>query len=142
MVMTLEISRRDFTTRIWGLLFSPRKAWGPIAVEPPSPFGLCIRHVLPLAAITPIVKLIAWLATFGFADFGTGLVAALFAYAFALTSVVMLAFVAARLARSFDGDDRFDHALVLIAYAATPAWLGGIFRIAPELSALSVLASL
>jgi hypothetical protein len=128
--------------RIKALLLSPRKAWRFIALEPPDPIGLYTRHILPLAAIPPLAKLIGWSLIFGFIDVGTGLVAALFAYGLALIGVFILGYVAARLARSFHGEDRLGHALTLVAYAATPSWIGGIFRLVPTLGILSLLASL
>jgi hypothetical protein len=140
--MAAELLRGDFMARIRAILLSPKKAWGHIALEPADPVGLYLHHILPLAAIPPLAKLIGWSLIFGFIGFGTGLPAALFSYALGLAGVLILAIVAARIARYLHGEDRLGQALTLIAYAATPSWIGGAFRLVPTLGMLSLLASL
>ncbi len=132
----------ELAMRLRGLLLSPRREWGQIAAERPDPVGLYTRVVLPLAAIPPAAKLIAWSLLFGFLSVGTALAAALAAYLLSLGGVVVLAWAAARLAPYFDGEERFDGALKLIAYAATVSWIGGILRPVPVLGALALLADL
>src|SRR6185312_12760971 len=69
-------------------------------------------------------------------------IAALTAYVLSLVGIAVLALIAARLAPRFDGEPDIGPAFKLIAYAATPGWIGGVFRLAPGLAVLSVLMSL
>jgi hypothetical protein len=140
--MVATLRQGDFLARLRALLLSPRRAWGFIAVEAPDPVGLYLRIVMPLAAIPPLAKLISWSLLFRFISPGHALLAALLAWALSLVLVAILALIAAKLAPLFDGEDRFDQALKLIAYAATASWLGGIFRLVPVLGILSFAASL
>jgi Yip1 domain len=132
----------EFLGRLKALLLSPKRAWGPLAAEDFHPIGLYFRHVLPLAAIPPLAKLLSWSLLFDFISFDTGAAAAALAWALSLAGVALLALIAARLARHFGGEERFDRALKLIAYAATASWLGGVFRLVPVLGILSLLANL
>ena len=132
----------EFLGRLKALLLSPKRVWGPLAAEDSDPIGLYLRHVLPLAAIPPLAKLLGWSLFFGFISFGTGAAAAALSWGLSLAGVALLALIAARLARHFGGEERFDLALKLIAYAATASWLGGVFRLVPVLGILSLLANL
>jgi hypothetical protein len=132
----------EFLGRLKALLLSPKRVWGPLAGVDSDPIGLYLRHVLPLAAIPPLAKLLGWSWFFGFISFGTGAAAAALSWGLSLAGVALLALIAARLARHFGGEERFDRALKLIAYAATASWLGGVFRLVPILGILSLLANL
>jgi hypothetical protein len=140
--MAVTLRRGDYAARLKALLFSPRRAWSFIALEAPDPVGLYLRIVLPLAAIPPIAKLISWSLVFGFISPGRALLAGLISWALSLVGIALLALIAARLTVYFEGEGRFGQALKLIAYAATPSWLGGVFRLMPILGILSLLASL
>lgn len=141
--MVARMARRsELPMRLRGLLLSPRREWSLIASEPPDPLTLYGRVVLPLAAIPPVAKLVAWSLLFGFLSLGTALVAALVVYLSTLAGVFVLALVAARLAPYFDGEAHLGQALKLVAYAAAASWLGGVFRLAPLLGVLSLLATL
>jgi hypothetical protein len=128
--------------RLTALLLSPKRVWGPLAAEGSDPIRLYLRHVVPLAAIPPLAKLLSWSLLFDFISFDTGAAAAALAWALSLAGVALLALIAARFARYFGGDERSDQALKLIAYAATASWLGGVFRLVPVLGILSLLANL
>ncbi|HZB92633.1 MAG TPA: YIP1 family protein [Stellaceae bacterium] len=140
--MAVALRRSDFLARLRAVLLSPKRAWGFIAVESADPTGLYLRLVLPLAAIPPLAKLLSWSLLFGFISFGRAAAAAALAWAFSAAGVAIIALAAARLARYFEGEERFDQALKLIAYSATASWLGGIFRLVPILAILSPLCSL
>ncbi len=134
--------RSELPMRLRGLLLSPRREWSLIAAETPDPLALYGRVVLPLAAIPPVAKLVAWSLLFGFLSLGTAIIAALVVYLSTLAGVFVLALIAARLAPYFDGEAQLGQALKLVAYAATASWLGGAFRLAPAIGVLSVLATL
>jgi Yip1-like protein len=128
--------------RIKAILLAPRTTWPLIAQETTNVSDLFLRYIMPLAAIPPLCKLIGWSLLFSYIDFGTGLVGALASYVLGLAGVAVLAFVASRLAPRFEGEQNIVQAFKLIAYAATPGWIGGIFRLVPGLAVLSVLMSL
>lgn len=140
--MVALVGTGDLLARVRAILISPKRAWSFIAVEPPDTFGLYTRYVMPLAAIPPICKLISWSFVFGDMGFGTALAAALLGYVLSLVGVYLLALFAARLAPRFDGEEKLPEALKLVAYAATPSWVAGVFRLVPLLAVLSLLLSL
>ncbi|HJT07691.1 MAG TPA: Yip1 family protein [Stellaceae bacterium] len=128
--------------RIKAILLAPRAEWQRIAQEHTDIAELYLRYILPLAAIPPLCKLIGWSLLYSYIGFGIALIAALTAYVLSLVGIAVLALIAARLAPRFDGEPDIGPAFKLIAYAATPGWIGGIFRLAPGLAVLSVLMSL
>ena len=128
--------------RIKGIMLMPRREWPRIAQEDGDIAELYLRYVLPLAAIPPLCKLIGWSLLYSYIDLGSALVAALAAYVLSLAGVAALALIAGRLAARFDGQPEVAQAFKLIAYAATPGWIGGVFRLVPGLAVLSMLLSL
>jgi Yip1 domain len=128
--------------RIKGILLTPRREWPRIAQEDPDIAELYLRYILPLAAIPPLCKLVGWSLLYSYIDFGIALIAALAAYVLSLAGIAVLALIAGRLAPRFDGQPDIGPAFKLIAYAATPGWIGGVFRLVPGLAVLSVLMSL
>jgi hypothetical protein len=128
--------------RIKAILLAPRTEWPRIAQEHTDIAELYLRYILPLAAIPPLCKLIGWSLLYSYIGFGIGLVAAVAAYVLNLAGIAALALIAGRLAPRFDGQPDLGQAFRLVAYAATPGWIGGIFRLVPGLAVLSVLMSL
>ena len=128
--------------RIKAILLAPRTEWPRIAQEHSDIAGLYSRYIMPLAAIPPLCKLVGWSLLYSYVSFGITLVGALAAYALGLAGVAVLALVARRLAPRFEGEADIVQAFKLIAYAATPGWIGGVFRLVPGLAVLSVLMSL
>jgi hypothetical protein len=128
--------------RVKAILLAPRTTWPLIAQEHADIADLYLRYIMPLAAIPPLCKLISWSLLFSYMDFGIGLVGALAAYALGLAGVALLALVASRLAALFEGERDIVQAFKLIAYASTPGWIGGVFRLVPGLAVLSMLMSL
>src|SRR5258708_25022346 len=128
--------------RIKAILLAPRTEWPLIAQEHSDFPGLYLRYIMPLAAIPPLCKLIGWSLLFSYMGFGIGLVGALASYALGLAGVAVLALVASRLAAMFEGEQDIVQGFKLVAYAATPGWVGGLFRLVPGLAVLSMLMSL
>src|SRR5260370_6335725 len=124
------------------MLVAPRAVWPLIAQEHADIAGLYLRYIMPLAAIPPLCKLIGWSLLFSYMGFGIGLVGALASYALGLAGVAVMALVASRLAAMFEGEQDIVQAFKLVAYAATPGWIGGLFRLVPGLAVLSMLMSL
>lgn len=130
------------------LLIAPRRAWPRIAGETHTTRELYARHVLPLAAIGPACSFIG-LALIGidlplFGHYRVpllpGITHALVSYGLTLLGVFALAKLIDALATHFSAQPDSAQALRLAAYAATPAWLGGLFHLFPALSLLAVAA--
>jgi hypothetical protein len=128
--------------RIRAILLAPRTEWPLIAQEHGDIAGLYLRYIVPLAAIPPLCKLVGWSLLFSYMGFGVGLVGALAAYALGLAGVALLALIASRLAALFEGEQDIVQALKLVAYASTPGWIGGVFRLVPGLAVVGMLMSL
>jgi Yip1 domain len=128
--------------RIKAILLAPRSEWPVIAQEHADIADLYLRYVMPLAAIPPLCKLIGWSLLFSYIGFGIGLFGALASYALGLAGVALLALIASRLAAMFEGEQDIARAFKLIAYASTPGWIGGVFRLVPGLAVLGMAMSL
>jgi Yip1 domain len=128
--------------RIRAILLAPRTEWPVVAQEHADIVALYLRYIMPLAAIPPLCKLIGWSLLFSYIGFGVGLVGALASYALGLAGVALMALIASRLAPLFEGEQDLVQAFKLVAYAATPAWIGGVFRLVPVLAILGMLMSL
>ena len=128
--------------RIKAILLAPRSEWPVIAREHTDIADLYLRYIMPLAAIPPLCKLIGWSLLFSYMGFSIGLVGALASYVLGLAGVALLALVASRLAPMFEGEQDIVQAFKLVAYASTPGWIGGVFRVVPGLAVLGMLMSL
>jgi hypothetical protein len=140
-----SLRRRSFghlQARIKAILLAPRTEWPRIAQEHTDIADLYLRYIIPLAAIPPLCKLVGWSLLLSYMGFGTALVGALASYALGLAAIAVMALIASRLAAMFEGEQNIVQAFKLVAYAATPGWIGGIFRLVPGLAVLSMLMSL
>lgn len=137
--------------RVRALLLAPRDEWQRIAAERRSRIAILRDHVLPLAAIGPLATLIGSQA-FGYGSpagttapppLANALARAAVGYAFAITSLFLLAALAAAIAPRFGADaDRVTNrtrAFRLIAYAATATWLAGVVGLVPALALFGLL---
>lgn len=120
--------------RARNMIVAPAREWPVIAGETPTVGSLYTNYILILAAIGPI----AILLSLGFMA-GIGLGTALVSYLIGLAMVYVLALVVDFLAPNFGGEKGIVRALQLTAYAATPAWIGGIFHLLPWIGALLAL---
>jgi hypothetical protein len=140
-----SLRRRSFghlQARIKAILLAPRTEWPRIAQEHTDIADLYLRYIIPLAAIPPLCKLVGWSLLLSYMGFGTALVGALASYALGLAGIAVMALIASRLAAMFEGEQNIVQAFKLVAYAATPGWIGGVFRLVPGLAVLSMLMSL
>ncbi|NGY05238.1 Yip1 family protein [Solimonas terrae] len=136
--------------RLWQLLIAPRIAWQQIACEPQTTRELYARHVLPLAAIGPACSFIG-MSLIGIdvprlghyrVPLPSGLAHALVSYGLTLFAVFVLAKLIDAFSAHFSARPDAMQAIKLSAYAATPAWLGGLFHLLPALSLLATAAGL
>lgn len=119
--------------RAKNMIVAPAREWQAVAGETPTVGGLYTGYIMILAAIGPIAIVLGGLG----AGFGT----AIAAYLLGLVMIYVLAWIIDLLAPSFGGEKNFIRALQLVAYAATPAWVGGVFNLVPFLGGILALAA-
>lgn len=138
------------TARIKNLLVAPRSEWPRIAEQKTDTAALYTTHVVPLAAIGPVCSFIGLsILGVGLPMMGhyrvpllSGLAHAAVGFVLTLVGVFILGRVISLLAPRFSAQADEAQALKLAAYAATPAWLAGVFQLLPALAILGLLAGL
>lgn len=115
--------------RAGNLIRAPRREWPVIAEEDTGIADLYTGYVAIVAAVALTAELIAGVA--GGVPVWPALGTALSGYVMALADVAVLGVVASKLAPVFGGVGDPVQAFKLAAYAATPAWLGGVFLLLP-----------
>lgn len=124
--------------RVKNILLSPKEEWLKIAAETATVQSLYVGYIVILAAIGPVVMLVA----FGALGFGFGASTAVFAYIHSLIGVAILALIVDVLAPSFGGTKDYVAALKLVAYSFTAAWIAQIALLLPVLGLLVLLVGL
>jgi Yip1-like protein len=124
--------------RVKGILVDPKAEWPRIEGEPGDMAYLFANYVAVLAAIPAVCGWIAWIVVG--APVFTGIVITLIRYLLSFVSVYLVALIIDALAPTFDADKKFDNALKLAVYSATPFWLSGVFSLVPGLGFVRILA--
>lgn len=136
--------------RVVKILTRPKEEWPVIEAEATSTAKLYREYIAILAAIPAVCSFI------GFSLIGTtlpivgtfrvpvvnGIANALVSYVLTLVGVFVAAIVIDKLAPTFESAPNQQQALKLVAYASTPAWLGGVLTIIPPLAVLGLLLGL
>lgn len=120
--------------RVTAILWHPRAEWPVIAAEPGSVGAICLRYIAPLAALGPAALVLRGLSRWA-------LVLAAFQYAVQLVGLLICARAIAGVAPRFRATGDSLQALKLLAYAATPSWLAGVFNVAPRLGTMVMLVA-
>ena len=136
--------------RVKNILLSPATEWPVIAAETTTPKDLYLKYIMILAAIPAVAMFIGGSLVGYSAPFigtiqvaiGSGIAHAILQYAMSLGMVWVMALIIDGLAPKFGSEKNFLQSLKLVAYAMTPAWIGGILYILPSLSLLAILASI
>lgn len=135
----------DLIDRAKKIMINPQAEWRVIDDETIDTPTLYKRYIMPLAAIGPVAWLLG-MSVVGFggwrAPFLGGIATAIVNYALVLGSVFVIARIVDALAPTFGATPNPMQSMKLVAYAATSAWLGGIFGLIPELSIIGVLFSI
>lgn len=140
----------DIKTRVRNILLTPNTEWPVIADEPAPTGALVTGYVMPLAAIGAIAGFIGG-SLIGMSlpflgryrvPIGTGLMAALVSFVFAIVGVFILAFIINALAPTFGAQQNSSRAFKVAVYSYTPAWIAGVLQIVPGLAILGILAAL
>lgn len=135
--------------RVQDILLKPKETWPAIEQESASVASIYNGYVIWLAAIPAIAGFIGMsIVGFGGAAVSlrvpilTGLVNMVVGYAVSLALVYVFALIVDALAPTFGGTKNPIAALKVAAYAATAAFVGGVFNLLPALATLGLLAAL
>jgi len=138
----------DIINRVKNILVTPKTEWQTIDGENESHVAVLTKYVLLLAAIPAVAAFIGYglighsVFGFRFASIDWGIKQAIVQYITMVGSVYITALVIYLLAESFGSKKDFDKAFSLVAYAFTPAFVGGIFFIYYPLTILASLAGI
>lgn len=134
--------------RVKNILTTPNTEWNVIATEQPNVNKIITNYVLLLAGLAAIAAFIGYgligYSVMGFRIGGInwGIYQALTILVGALVSVFVAAMIIDMLAPSFGSEKNFSRSLQLVAYAFTPAWVGGLLAIFPPIAFLGSLLGL
>jgi hypothetical protein len=134
----------NLVDRAKNIIMTPKTEWPVIAAETPNTTEILTGYVIPLALI-PAVATVIGHGVFGGA-FGASLSfaigSAVVSFITTVLGVYLTALVTDYLAPNFGSQKNFGRAMQLVAYAYTPAWIGGILGIVPAIAWLGMLAGL
>jgi hypothetical protein len=127
-------------SRAYGLLVKPDAEWAQIRDERTTPAAILMGYVAPLAAIPPAFGFVGQ-TLFGEriggqvvrVDLGQALTSGVIAFALSVALIYFLGVLINALADQFEADKDDLAALKVSAYAATPAFLSGIFALWPPI---------
>ncbi|GHT66954.1 YIP1 family protein [Bacteroidia bacterium] len=138
----------DIINRVKNILLTPKTEWQTIETENTPHVKVFTSYVVPLALIPAIAAFIGY-GLIGYSVLGVhiggigwGIRYAIIQYVTMLGGTYLTAFVIDTLANSFGATKNLDKAYSLVAYAYTPALVGGVFYLIPAISILASLASL
>jgi hypothetical protein len=117
-----------FVQRVQAILIAPRSAWPTIATEPATVQSIYVNWVMVLAAIGPVMLVIASPVTGGI---GYGLHTAVAVYVDSLVAVAVLAAAVDVLAPSFGGRKDYVRSLTLVAYSFTAVFVAQLAMLVP-----------
>jgi hypothetical protein len=130
------------------ILFNPKTEWLTIDNENDTNITVLTKYVLLLAAIPAVAAFIGYgiigysVLGYHFGSISFGIKQAIIQYITMVGGVYATALVIYLLAENFGSQKNFDKAFSLVAFAYTPAFIGGIFHIHYSISFLAGLASL
>jgi hypothetical protein len=121
----------DMVWRAGNIIWRPRREWAVIAAEPRTIGGLYLGYVAIVVAFALGLEFVAGLSAG--VPLGAAFDTALSGYALALADIALLALVARGLAPRFGGVGDLGQSFKLAAFGGTPAWLGGMFLLVPDI---------
>ena len=141
MAMTIDERTSSFIERAKALFTRPKEVWPEIDRDMTPSGELFTRYAAPLAALAPIVGFITgrvfnW-SPFGFSFFGQ-LFTAVGGYAFSMVNLLVLSFIASKLAPRFGGEGSPRDAFKLIVYSSTAAWIANALAMIPGLGFIGI----
>lgn len=126
---------------VMGLLTQPRQEWEKIHDENESVGECYLRHVLPLAALSPVAgifgtTLIGWRIASGVPVTltpGSAIQIGIVYYLAILFSVFMIGVLIRWMAETYGAEQSLSRCVALAAYTATPLFLVGVMQFYPVL---------
>jgi len=130
--------------RAKNIIMSPKTEWEVIANEPADMGSILTGYVIPMALIPAIASFIGYgfIGIMGISGITWGLAYGIISLISTIVGVLVTALVVAMLAPSFNSEKDTGRAMQLVAYAYTPAWVGGILSIFPAIGWLGGLFGL
>ncbi|MGJ7030639.1 Yip1 family protein [Niabella hirudinis] len=134
--------------RAKSMILSPKTEWDVIDGEQPDNAKVITGYVLPLAGLAAAAAFIGYAfigidaGLFRMKGVNWGLFQAISTLAGAILGVFISAFVIDALAPSFGSEKNLGRSVQLVAYAYTPAWVGGLLAILPAIAAIGGLFGL
>jgi ABC-type multidrug transport system permease subunit len=125
--------------RAKNILLTPKTEWATIASESATLQSLLTSYVLPMAAIPAAASVLSGMVLRNEASTKFMITSALIAYAMAVISFVITAYVTDLLAPTFKSEKNLDKSSQLAAYSATGSWVASILSIIPVIGWLASL---
>jgi hypothetical protein len=129
----------SYVERAKALLTRPKEVWPDIHRDMTPSGELFTRYAVPLVALAPIVGLLTGRV---WSPFSANFVGQLFTfvgtYAFSLINLLIMSFVASKLAPRYGGEGSPRDAFKLIVYSSTAAWLASAAAMIPGFGFLGI----
>jgi hypothetical protein len=127
--------------RVKNILITPKTEWNVIDGETATPQSLLIGYILPLAVVAAIGPLLTGLLFAGAWGFKYFLITAIIAFVAQIAAYYISVIIVDLLAPSFGSEKNINKSAQLVAYSATPGYVGGLLSFIPILGALISIAA-
>ncbi len=127
--------------RVKNILITPKAEWEVVNAESATPQSLLVGYVLPLAvvsAIGPVLTGLLFSGVFGFKYF---LITAVIGFIAQIVAYYVSVILVDLLAPSFGSEKNINKSAQLVAYSATPSYIGGLLSFIPVLGMLISIAA-
>lgn len=132
----------NLVDRVKNIIVTPKTEWAVIEGETPNIGQIMTGYVLPLSLIPAVAKIIGLGFIGGLLSLSYSIASGVVAFAIAVLSVYIVAYVIDFLAPNFGSQKNLGRAFQLVAYSSTPGWVAGVLYIFPFLGWVVMLASL
>lgn len=127
--------------RVKNILITPKTEWEVINGETATPMSLLMGYVFPLSIVAAIGPLLTGLLFAGLWGFKYFLVTAIIAFISQMVAFYISVLIIDMLAPSFGSEKNLNKSAQLVAYSATPGYIGGLLSFIPVLGLLISIAA-
>ncbi len=129
--------------RVKNILLTPKTEWEVINGETATPMSLLTGYVLPLAVVASVGTLLKLFLFSGAFSYGASfaIASAVIAFIATIAAFYLTVIIVDMLAPSFDSEKDLNKSAQLVAYSATPSYIGGLLSFIPFLGWLISLAA-